>query len=86
MQGDEPIYEGELVGRDITLRATVDVTDDGEPFSMLAAEPNEGLLRQQVMMMEPDDWLQLAVICVEVAKCWDGINRVRFRQAEAVAS
>jgi len=64
---DAPRYEAEIAGDRCTLRATVDTTEDGVTYGAMAAEPNEGPLRQYVVRMTPADWDRLAEIATEAA-------------------
>lgn len=65
---DGPMYEAELVGDRCTVRATVDVTDDGRRASVLAAEPNEGPLHQYALRMAVADWDRLIAIATEARR------------------
>lgn len=65
---DGPMYEAEIVGDRCTVRATIDETEDGLRYGMLAAEPNEGQLRQYAVRMEVADWDRLIVIATEARR------------------
>ena len=59
--------EREMSDGRVTLRATVDVVEeDGQLYSTLALEPNEGELHQIVIRMTPDLWMHLVTIGLNV--------------------
>lgn len=69
---DGPVYEAEIVGDRCTVRATIDETEDGIRYGMLAAEPNVGELRQYAVRMEVADWDRLIAIATEARDLLDG--------------
>jgi hypothetical protein len=62
---DAPLYEHEIPGEYVTVRATVDDVD-GDLWSCLTMEPENQDITQLYLRMNGERWLALRDICDDV--------------------